>query len=63
LSLLGQSALSEFAFQKRKIDIRRRQYPANIAQVFFAAAFAKKFQFMNDDILWRSEPNGRFADR
>src|SRR6476659_5422271 len=26
--------------------------------MFFASAFAKKFQLLNDDEFWRSEPHG-----
>jgi len=56
-----QSARGDLALDHSAIHIRHREHPADIAQMFFTSAFAKKLQLLYDDEFRRREPDGRFA--
>lgn len=54
-------AFGDFPFEQCTINFGHSKHPSNIARMFFAPAFPEKFQFVEDDIFRRSQPQLRFT--
>lgn len=54
--------VGDLPFEQRTINLCHGEHPSNVAEMFIAAALAVKFQFVQDHILRRGQPQLRFTN-